>query len=220
MKAVHAVNRSRDLRFALLPGCRSASPLSGAMTAMRTGTTTSWGMSVVRRSVGGRIGRTGAVLSAVLSLAALAACVGSPRAESAFDQAFPRCGEPCHLTRNDGGELAIFLKAAEEVGNGARRLVVIDGACNSSCAVFADRARSSVCITQNAQFGFHRANVYNSDLSQQLAKVDPPHSDDISGWVQSEGGFPTSGMLVMTAETASRFWRLCTPEERRAARAI
>jgi len=153
---------------------------------------------------------------AILSLFALAACVGSEAPPSAFARVFFQCGEPCVLSENDGGELALFLAAADEAKTNPHRLI-IDGPCRSSCAVYADRARDTICITENAEFGFHKALVYSADLSEMLAVIEPPHSQDIRAWVVAQSGFPESGMLVMIADTARHFWRPCRPDELRAA---
>lgn len=163
-----------------------------------------------------------AALAGLLVLAlclTVAGCVPTPPAQppqpqTAFARAFGPCGDPCRIAGNDGGELVYFLEAADELNASGDRLVVVDGACRSACAAFADVARTHVCITPNARFGFHKASVYSADLSQRLGSVDPPQSADILDWVEANGGFPTEGTREMDAEAAARFWRTCTPQER------
>jgi hypothetical protein len=134
----------------------------------------------------------------------------------AFEAAFGRCpGEVCVVRLSPGGELGRFLSAAVAINGGAKRLVIIDGPCNSACAIFADYARDRVCVTDRASFGFHKGSVYLAERygrSVRLrlhARRDPDHSYDIAAWVQRNGGFPRRGMNVMTAGEATQFWRRC-----------
>jgi hypothetical protein len=159
------------------------------------------------------------LLTVLLGLFLLSACVPAtpppaPTPASDFERAFGPCGEPCLVGSNGGGELAYFLRAADEVNAGSRELIVIDGACQSACAAFADKARAHVCITPAARFGFHKATVYSADLSKRLGAVDPPQSADIQAWVAANGGYPPDGMRMMDATEAARFWRPCTDAER------
>jgi hypothetical protein len=130
---------------------------------------------------------------------------------------FGNCGDPCVIRYNPGGELKSFQAAASAVRRGARRLVVIDGPCISACAVFADIARSRVCITDRAVFGFHKATLVSlrslrngRTVRRELAVSDPPHSADIARWVKSRGGFPRHGFTRMSAREAASFWRRCS----------
>ncbi|MEW5424320.1 hypothetical protein [Amorphus sp. 3PC139-8] len=148
----------------------------------------------------------------------LTACMSNPDAKTPFVRAFgASCGEPCVLPSSRGGELDYFVAAAEEVNAGSKQLVIVNGRCASGCAVFADMTRDRVCLTDRARFEFHKASVYTSDLSERLAEVDPPHSDDILAWVGSQGGFPKDGLLAMGERDAEQFWRHCTPGELTAA---
>ena len=112
--------------------------------------------------------------------------------------------------------MEIFLAAAQAVRAGAKRLVVIDGPCISACVIFADRARSKVCVTRRARFGFHKARDVavaplrsGAMLYVELGRSDPPHSRDISHWVKRHGGFPSEGLLVMSARQATQIWQSC-----------
>lgn len=174
----------------------------------------------MRHAFAGPVG----LLPVLVGLFLLAACApaappAAPVPASDFERAFGPCGEPCVITASDGGELVYFLRAADEVNAGSRALIVIDGACQSACAAFADKARAHVCITPAARFGFHKATVYSADLSQRLGAIDPPQSDDIRAWVAANGGYPPDGMRTMEAADAARFWRACTDAERTAASA-
>jgi len=153
-----------------------------------------------------------------LALAALLTASSSharPQAE-AYQSVFGPCrGETCVISSNRGGNVRQFLAAASEVLGGAKRLVVIDGPCASSCVIFADVARERVCITRNATFAFHKATVFRAeqgrsgDRMRAIARRDPPHSRDIDAWVRRNGGFPVNGMRVMSNGDAGQFWRRC-----------
>jgi hypothetical protein len=157
------------------------------------------------------------VIGLSVSLGAVLAQTDSTQAQGALHQAFGACGEPCIVRYNPGGELQLYQAAAREVMRGARRLVVIDGPCISACAIFADMARERVCITDRAQFGFHKARRYavhplanGRTRAREVARRDPPHSQDIAQWVRSRGGFPNEGLRMMSARDATRFWRRCS----------
>lgn len=153
-----------------------------------------------------------AVFSVLLALPAQA-----QSRDRALRAAFGSCGEPCVIRYSPGGELTRFQAAAAAVRRGARRLVVIDGPCISACAVFADVARSKVCITDRAVFGFHKATLVSLRslrsglvVKRQLAVSDPPHSSDIARWVKQRGGFPRQGLRRMDSRQAAAFWRRCS----------
>jgi hypothetical protein len=122
--------------------------------------------------------------------------------ERALRAAFGRCGEPCVIKSSPGGEVKTFQA---------------DGPCFSACAIFADLARSKVCVTSRARFGFHKATLMavlsSEDGSgkrlEYLGRQDPPHSSDIAGWVQSKGGFPRKGFRTMSAAQAGQFFKRC-----------
>jgi hypothetical protein len=119
---------------------------------------------------------------------------------------FGDCGEPCVIRESGGGFVPLFMKAREQV--------IIDGACASACVLFADYARSKICVTPWAVFGFHKGTHYNLatlsyGLPSSTLRFDPPHSGDIDGWVKVRGGYPYDGILWMSATEAVRFWRPC-----------
>jgi hypothetical protein len=160
----------------------------------------------------------GIALLAGLSLTLFAPAAAEAQSrDRAVRTAFGNCGDPCVIRYSPGGDLKRFQAAADAVRRGARRLVVIDGPCISACAVFADMARARVCITNRAEFGFHKATLVSltslrngAVVQRQLAVSDPPHSADIARWVNSRGGFPRRGFTRMNAREAASFWRRCT----------
>lgn len=139
------------------------------------------------------------------------------RGHAAFAEAFGPCsGDVCVIRYNPGGQIDLFVAAAEAVRTQARRQVVIDGPCLSACAIFADIARANVCVTQRAAFGFHKARLYAVQRAiggarqyREVRREDPWHSPDIAGWVRRNGGFPDEGYLMMSSRQASQFWRTC-----------
>jgi hypothetical protein len=135
---------------------------------------------------------------------------------SALAAAFGACGEPCVIRFSPGGEVRTFQAAALAVRAGSKRLVVIDGPCISACAIFADLARTRVCITDRATFGFHKAQrigvrrLGNGTIRKlDLGRYDPPHSSDIAHWVRRNGGYPVEGLRMMGTKQAAQFWRRC-----------
>lgn len=160
----------------------------------------------------------GFAFAAVLVLAA-SRPAAAQTGQAAFTAVFGYCGDTCVIRYNPGGEVKAFQAAARAVRAGAKRLVVIDGPCISACAIFADMARSRVCITSRARFGFHKASILavrSFGQSELIGRQDPPHSRDIAAWVKRKGGFPVSGLRVMSAKEAGRYWRRCTSKDLRA----
>lgn len=112
------------------------------------------------------------------------------------------CGDPCVVANNNGGHSVVFKFAAAILPSRRKHGAVIDGFCNSACALFADLARPNVCVTRTALMGFHRSNQENS----------PEHADDINAWVVTNGGFPSnvSGQLnIMRWPDTLNFWPEC-----------
>lgn len=115
--------------------------------------------------------------------------------------------EECIIRHNPGGFGLLFVWAAWSV-NRHERTIVIDGTCASACAIFADKARTNVCITPRARFLFHKAlNPLNGERSDPDSLL---HSSDIIRWVNDRGGFPSGNVLLeMSYEHAKDFWHTC-----------
>lgn len=120
--------------------------------------------------------------------------------------------DPCVVTFNQGGEVSAFKAAARELKRSGRR-VVINGPCLSACAILADEARGSVCVTSKARFGFHKGYVLEQPMAggpmRFVKRFNPTHSRDIAGWVKRHGGYPNRGFRVMNASAARQIWRGC-----------
>lgn len=119
-------------------------------------------------------------------------------------------GDPCVVKNNPGGEVSAFKAAAREIKRTGRQ-VVIDGPCNSACAILADIARSQVCVTSRARFGFHKGYVIglHEGRAYLLGRFTPRQSRDIASWVSKHGGYPSKGMRVMGSAQAGRIWKRC-----------
>ena len=143
----------------------------------------------------------------------------TPNVDGSFAKTF---GEGTTISSSKGGEVELFARAAEEVRKKAWE-ITIDGPCMSACAIFADKARPNVCVTENASFGFHKIIItgelvrtpmpsnmkFRGRSRSFVIKEDPVLSADIAAWVAAHGGFPTKGMLTMNAATANAFWPMC-----------
>jgi hypothetical protein len=112
----------------------------------------------------------------------------------AFAEGFlTACGNPCWVSSNPGGRVADYEALARKVVATNRR-IIINGDCVSACALFADRARPMVRITETAVFLFHRTNL----------EEPPPTSPDISAWVNAHGGFRPKKRIHRPGASSSR----------------
>lgn len=150
-------------------------------------------------------------LYAFLILAATLAASASARADIVSD-VLECTGDPCVVSFNAGGEVSSFKAAAREAKRTGRR-VVINGPCLSACAIFADDARSQVCITSKARFGFHKGFVVDQPMAgghyRLVKRFTPSHSPDIANWVKKNGGYPSRGFNIMRASAAGTIWHHC-----------
>ena len=143
----------------------------------------------------------------------------TPNVDGSFAKVF---GEGTTISANGGGDVWLFTAAAREIQEKGQH-IQIDGRCMSACAIFADKARPNVCVTENASFGFHKLTVsgelirtpmpsnmkFRGRSRSFVIREDPVFSADIAAWVAAHGGFPTKGMLTMNAATANAFWPMC-----------
>lgn len=127
-------------------------------------------------------------------------------------------GQGTHvITLSKGGNVKDFILAANEVLKTGKH-IKIDGYCLSACATFADIARSNVCITRSAVFGFHMATyttmfvkngIFPVTLPLFSAKILPTLRSDIMEWIEKNGGFKSKGFLLMDFKEALVFWPQC-----------
>jgi len=140
---------------------------------------------------------------------------------NAFDRVFGpvHCSTRgvCVVTENGGGVIDDFKTAARAV-NKSSLMVVIAGPCYSACTIFADKARTHVCITPNAEFGFHQASLSLIGRNGEIVGSEPDflqplpgNSSDIAKWVKAHGGYPSpEKLLVMPYAQALQFWNKCS----------
>jgi hypothetical protein len=127
--------------------------------------------------------------------------------------------DPCIIRWNSGGNPWEFWLAVYAITQGARKMVVIDGFCASSCAWAADLLNqhdpTRVCVTNEVVFGFHKAQpgwIRSASPEIQpylLPLLDPWHSAAIRAWVERHGGVPLDGGRYMHANDAKQFWSSC-----------
>jgi hypothetical protein len=114
------------------------------------------------------------------------------------------CGNPCRIEYNRGGPVVDFQDAADVIRTSAKRRLIIDGFCGSSCMVLADRARSNTCITPRAVFAYHKTN-FGRPIPLRPA---------LRRWIARRGGFPDFNGKpgIMSYTSAKLFWTVCNPE--------
>lgn len=118
----------------------------------------------------------------------------------------PCRGQECRITLNPGGNIELFELAADALRE-AKKFLVIDGHCLSSCTLLAEKARPNVCVTGKAQFHFHQA--FDIFTKQKLPIEVYSYSPDIKTWIETNGGLPRSGWLVMRSAEQKRFFKSC-----------
>lgn len=144
----------------------------------------------------------------------LACFVGTARAD-VVTQVLGCVEDPCVVTENLGGIVQFFAQATDAINNGARKKIVIDGFCASACVLLADLARSHVCVTGRALFGFHKyAKVIGFSSTGALfldgtTAFDPPHSTDIDRVVRNYGGYPLYEFKIIPATAFGNVWSRC-----------
>jgi hypothetical protein len=95
---------------------------------------------------------------------------------------------------------------ARWAGLAARGVSVrIVGRCQSACTVMLRHIpRSRICVTDEASFGFHLAN-----LPQATATLWSGYHDDIRAWINQHRGLKRDFMWLDAPEIF-RFFRKCT----------
>lgn len=111
------------------------------------------------------------------------------------------CGDPCTIRASNGGSVVDFYDAGIAIRSGARKKLVIDGYCGSSCMTMADLARPRACITSKAVFAYHKTN-FNRPI---------PLRADLTAWIMQNGGFPSfrGRPGIMSNSVARKFWPMC-----------
>ena len=111
--------------------------------------------------------------------------------------------ETIDVSDNHGGSVAEYSQRWQ--GYAARGVSVrIVGPCQSACTVLLGYIpRSRICVTPEAQFGFHMA--HRPDMTAVLWRS---YSSDIKGWINAHGGL-TPDFKWMGAPDIYRFFHKC-----------
>ena len=127
-------------------------------------------------------------------------------------------GDPCVVAYNGGGTITTFEEAARAIRAGARKQVVINGACYSACTILIDALRDRTCVTAQARLGFHRGSgpvlKYLNEMPLYWYAVqerfDITYSPKIQKWINGRGGLPEDGSFIyMNAHAARTIWPAC-----------
>jgi len=120
-----------------------------------------------------------------------------------FFATLPARSETIDVNDNHGGRVADYN--AEWYANAQRGVSVhIVGPCQSACTVLLGHIpRSRICVTENASFGFHLAN-----LPQATATLWAAYPADIKAWINARGGL-TKNFKWMRAPDVFAFFHKC-----------
>jgi hypothetical protein len=117
------------------------------------------------------------------------------------------------ITDDRGGNIGEYWARFTTLRN-AREQVVIDGACFSACTLVLGIVRpEQICVTRNAQFGFHAAwrpgflgfRVINEPATRTLMSFYP---DPIRQWIARNGGLGTD-MMYLSGRELIGMYREC-----------
>ena len=104
---------------------------------------------------------------------------------------------------NHGGRVVEYN--ARWAALGARGVNVrITGPCQSACTVLLKHIpRSRICVTPEARFGFHQAN-----LPEATATLWSGYGSDIRAWINAHGGLQKE-FVWMGAPDVFRYFKKC-----------
>ena len=111
--------------------------------------------------------------------------------------------ETIEVSDNHGGSVAQY--ESRWAGLAARGVdVKIIGPCQSACTVLLGHIpRSRICVTPNASFGFHLANLGRATETLRNA-----YQADIRAWIDAHGGL-TKDFIWLRAPEIFRFFKKC-----------
>ncbi len=117
------------------------------------------------------------------------------------------------ITDDRGGNIGVYWSRYVALRD-ARERVVIDGTCSSACTlVLGILPQERICVTQNAQLGFHAAwrpgvlgtRVMNEPATRTLLDLYP---ESIRRWIARNGGL-RSEMIYLSGRELSAMYRKC-----------
>ena len=117
--------------------------------------------------------------------------------------ACPACAETIDVYDNHGGSVAAYdAQWAAHARAGASVRIV--GPCQSACTVLLRHIpRSRICVTPEARFGFHQAN-----LPEATATLWSGYGSDIRAWINAHGGLQKE-FVWMGAPDVFRYFKKC-----------
>jgi hypothetical protein len=117
--------------------------------------------------------------------------------------AWPAAAETIEVSDNHGGSVAQY--DSRWAGLAARGVdVKIVGPCQSACTVLLGHIpRSKICVTPNASFGFHLAN-----LASATATLWNAYQADLRAWIDQHGGLKKD-FIWLRAPEVFRFFKKC-----------
>ncbi|MEJ0096817.1 MAG: hypothetical protein WDM84_01020 [Bauldia sp.] len=163
------------------------------------------------------------ILGALLFSALFAATVFAAPVKAGPLKALFGCSETphgaCTISYSRGGQVAMFQDAAAQAV-ALDMHIVFAGSCDSACTLFADMLRERSCITQAAEFGFHKfARWPGGSVSstgetpagvQPLSYYTPTYSPELEALLKPYGNLPDSEPLVyIHADKAASVWAMC-----------
>ena len=116
------------------------------------------------------------------------------------------CGKPCVITFSAGGNVLGFREQGQELAAHSTP-VIVDGPCLSACTLLVDEARSNVCITDRAVFGYHQSYAdRGGERSYTPLEYKTPGLD---AYLEGHGGEPQGRFLMVPFAQAKAFYQPC-----------
>jgi hypothetical protein len=141
--------------------------------------------------------RSPAVLGSAVLLAMLALYSSHPAGAAAGG------GKTIDVFDNHGGSVAQYdVRWAKLAAEGAAVRIV--GPCQSACTVLLGHIpRARICVTPQAAFGFHLANLPSAQATLWNA-----YQPDIRSWIRAHGGL-RKDFMWMRAPDVYRYFKRC-----------
>src|ERR1700681_3973637 len=104
---------------------------------------------------------------------------------------------------NHGGRVADYNARWAALGQQGASVRIV-GPCQSACTVLLGHIpRSKICVTPNASFGFHLANLASATATLRRA-----YQSDIQAWIDAHGGLKKD-FIWMRAPDVFRYFKKC-----------
>ena len=115
----------------------------------------------------------------------------------------PARAETIDVYDNHGGSVAKYDARWAALGQQGASVRIV-GPCQSACTVLLGHIpRSRICVTEQASFGFHLAN-----LPQATATLWAAYPADVKAWINARGGL-TKDFKWMSAPDVFQFFKKC-----------